>query len=173
MSVETIQNAIRDVVDFPKEGIVYKDITPLLKDPKIFQEITDLFTEKYKDQEIDYVVGVESRGFIFGAPLALNLGCGFIPARKKGKLPYTTIEESYDLEYGSATLELHTDAIEKGKKVVIIDDLLATGGTVNAVAKLIERLGGDIVGIDFLIGLTFLPGKEVLSKYDVNSLIEF
>lgn len=173
MSIETIQNAIRDVVDFPKEGIVYKDITPLLKDPKIFQEITDLFTEKYKDQEIDYVVGVESRGFIFGAPLALNLGCGFIPARKKGKLPYTTIEESYDLEYGSATLELHTDAIEKGKKVVIIDDLLATGGTVNAVAKLIERLGGDIVGIDFLIGLTFLPGKEVLSKYDVNSLIEF
>ncbi len=173
MSIETITAAIRDVVDFPKEGIVYKDITPLLKDPKIFQEITDLFTEKYKNEKVDYVIGVESRGFIFGAPIALNLGCGFIPARKKGKLPYDTIEESYDLEYGSATLELHTDAIEKGKKVVIIDDLLATGGTVNAVAKLVERLGGEIVGIDFLIGLTFLPGKEVLSKYDVNSLIEF
>ncbi len=171
MNIKDVENKIRDIVDFPEKGIVYKDITPLLQDPKIFEVIIDEMLKNYSGKTPDYIVGVESRGFIFGAVLASKLGCGFIPVRKKGKLPYNTIEESYDLEYGSATLEIHTDAVKKGDKVVIVDDLLATGGTVNATVKLLERLNSEIIGIEFLIELDFLNGREILNNYMVNSLI--
>jgi len=163
---------IRDVKDFPKKGIVFKDITTVLKDSDAFKYAVGLMMEKYKGQEIDYIVGIESRGFIFGSIIAYELGSGFIPARKSGKLPYKTIKREYALEYGTNALELHVDAIEKGKKVVIVDDLLATGGTALAVCQLVEALGGDIVGVEFLIELEFLNGRDKLKKYKVNSYVK-
>lgn len=173
MSIENIKKTIRDIPDFPKPGIIYKDITPILKDNTIFKEIIDLFIEKYKNNKPDYIVGVESRGFIFGAAMAYELGCGFIPVRKKGKLPYTTIEQSYSLEYGEATLEIHSDAVKKGEKVVIVDDLLATGGTVGATVVLLESLGAKIEAIEFLIELAFLDGKSNLKGHKINTLIKY
>lgn len=171
MSVGTINAAVRDVKDFPKKGIVFKDITPVLKSEALFREVIDIIAARYGKDKPDSFAAIESRGFIFGAALAYKLKCGLIPVRKKGKLPYKTIEESYALEYGTATLEIHEDAVREGEKVVVIDDLLATGGTAGASAKLIERLGGKISGFEFVIELGFLKGRANLEKYNVNSII--
>ncbi|MGM0437204.1 MAG: adenine phosphoribosyltransferase [Bacillota bacterium] len=167
-----LKSYIRNVPDFPKEGIMFKDITPLLKDKNAFMKAIDLIKENYEDVEIDYIVGIESRGFIVGTPLSYAMEKGFIPIRKPGKLPAEKIKTSYDLEYGSNELELHRDAIDKGDKVLIIDDLLATGGTVQASCELVEELGGDIVGIGFLLELEDLNGREKLKGYDVFSLLK-
>lgn len=171
MSIEQLQSSLRTVSDFPIEGVNFIDITPILADPSLFQMAVDLFVERHKDTGVDKLAVIESRGFIFGAAIAYNLGVGLVPVRKKGKLPYDTVEASYDLEYGSATLEAHTDAIEKGERVLLFDDLLATGGTAQAAAGLIEKLGGQIIEIDFLIDLAFLNGREKLAGYDVYSPI--
>jgi len=171
MSIKEIEAAIRDIVDFPQKGIVFKDITPVLQSGKLFSEVTDIFYSQYEKNRPDYIVAIESRGFIFGAPLAYRFGCGVVPVRKKGKLPYKTIEETYNLEYGTATVEIHEDALKKGDKVVVIDDLLATGGTAGAAIKLIERLGAEIIGLSFLVELEFLKGRSTIGRYPVNSLI--
>ena len=160
---EYIQSKIRNIKNFPKEGIIFKDITPLLMDVK--------GVEYLHGQKIDKVVGMESRGFFFGMLLAQRLEAGFIPVRKKGKLPYKTFSQTYDLEYGQDVLEIHEDAISKGEKVLIHDDILATGGTAEAVVKLVERLGGDIVQIDFLMELHFLKGRDKLKNYEVYSIL--
>ncbi|MBC7262786.1 MAG: adenine phosphoribosyltransferase [Chloroflexi bacterium] len=162
---------IRDVPDFPVKGILFKDITTLCKDPDAFQEAIDSLVDRYLDQDIDIVVAIEARGFIFGAPLAYELGAGFVPVRKPNKLPAETISAEYSLEYGTNVLEMHTDAIKPGQKVLVVDDLLATGGSAKATVQLVERLGGKVVGIAFLIELAFLKGRELLKGYDVFSLI--
>ncbi|MCD6519291.1 MAG: adenine phosphoribosyltransferase [Anaerolineae bacterium] len=164
---------IRDIPDFPVEGILFKDITPLLQNPQAFREAIDQLAARYKDRAIDQVVAIESRGFIFGAPLAYKLGAGFIPVRKPGKLPAETISVEYTLEYGTNTLEMHKDALKPGDRVLLVDDLLATGGSARAAAKLIEQLGGKVEGIAFLIELEFLHGRSKLEGYDVFSLITF
>jgi adenine phosphoribosyltransferase len=168
-----LEKIIRDVPDFPQKGIIFKDITTLLKDTEAFKYTIDMMVEKYQDKGIGKIIGIESRGFIFGGAVAYLLGCGFVPARKPGKLPYDKISESYSLEYGENTLELHTDAVEPGEKVVIIDDLLATGGTAEAVVKLVEQLKGKIEGIEFLIELDFLKGREKLAGYPVHSYLHY
>jgi len=168
-----LKNVIRDIPNFPKKGIIFKDITKLLADPVLFANVVDKFEQAFKKLKIDKVVVIESRGFIFGAPLAYKLKTGIIPVRKKGKLPYKTIAASYSLEYGKATLEMHTDALEAGDRVVIIDDLLATGGTVSAAIELVEKLEAKIIGIGFLIELTFLKGREKLKGNKVVSLIKY
>ncbi len=168
-----LNKLIRDVPDFPKKGILFKDITTLLEDGAGFRHSIDLMVEKYRDQKIDKIVGIESRGFIFGGALAYQLGCGFVPVRKPGKLPYKSIKEDYALEYGTNTLEIHVDAIKAGEKVVIIDDLLATGGTAKAAANLVEQLKGDIVSIDFLVELEFLKGRDKLTEYSVHSYLKY
>lgn len=164
---------IRDIPDFPKPGILFKDITTLLRDPKGFRASVDALTERFRDRPIDLVVGMESRGFILGAPVAYNLGAGFVPVRKVGKLPAETLTVQYDLEYGTNTLEIHRDAIQPGQKVLLVDDLLATGGTVGATLELVEQLGAEVVGVGFLIELAFLKGRERLGKYDVQTIITF
>lgn len=164
---------IRDVPDFPIKGILFKDVTTLLKDAQAFRQAIDALYERYAGQKIDQVVAIESRGFAFGAPLAYKLGAGFVPVRKPGKLPAKTISVEYSLEYGTNVLEMHVDAIEPGQKVLIVDDLLATGGSAKAAAELVERLGGQVVGIAFLIELEFLQGAKKLEGYDVFSLIRF
>jgi len=165
--LEPVRNAIRDVPDFPKPGILFKDITPLLHDPALFKQVVDVLTERVRSVKADKIAAIESRGFLFGAPVAFALGISLVPIRKKGKLPYRTIEESYSLEYGTATLEVHEDAIEKGDRVVVIDDLLATGGTAEATAKLVEKLGGKVVEFQFLVELAFLEGRKRLSNYNI------
>lgn len=172
MSIENIEAAIRDIVDFPKPGIIFKDITPLLKSKDLFREIIDLMCEPYKDNPPDYFIGIEARGFIFASAMAYKMGCGTILVRKKGKLPYKTYEKSYALEYGSATIEMHIDSIDPGEKVVIVDDLLATGGTASATVKLVEKFDAEILGVDFLIELVFLSGREEFGEYSINSLIK-
>jgi adenine phosphoribosyltransferase len=167
------QRSIRSVPDFPKKGIMFRDITTLLKEPEIFRASIDAFVARYRKESIQKVVSVESRGFIFGSALAYALGAGFVPVRKAGKLPAATIQESYQLEYGSDTLELHRDAIIPGERILIIDDLLATGGTVLAAAALVERLGGTIAGLAFLIELAFLQGRKRLGQYDIYSLVTY
>ena len=164
---------IRDIHDFPKEGIVFKDITPVLQDAAAFREITERLTEYARGKQVDVIVGIESRGFIFGAPIAVMLGTGFVPVRKLGKLPGETIRQEYALEYGTNTVEMHKDAIRAGQRVLIVDDLLATGGTALAAANLIESLGGEVVGLAVLVELTFLNGAEVMADYEVHSLIEY
>lgn len=171
MSVGTINAAIRDVKDFPKKGIIFKDITPVLKSEQLFREVIDIIAARYENNKPDSFAAIEARGFIFASALAYKLKCGFVPVRKKGKLPYKTIEESYALEYGTAAVEIHEDAVRRGEKVVIVDDLLATGGTAGATARLIERLGGQIEGVEFVIELGFLKGRANLAKYNVNSII--
>lgn len=173
VSIEQLKTSIRDVPDFPKKGIVFKDITPMLQNPELFNESLDLLAALHKNDKIDHIAAIESRGFIFGAALAARTGASFVPVRKKGKLPYHTIEESYSLEYGTATIEVHEDAFKAGDRVVIIDDVIATGGTAAATARLVEKLGAQVVSIDFLIELGFLNGREVLKDYKVNSLILF
>lgn len=170
---EDLKKRIRDIPDFPKKGILFKDITTLLNDPSAFRAAIDLLAERYTGQKIDKVVGIESRGFIFGAVLAYKLGAGFVPVRKKGKLPYKTKSVTYDLEYGTDTLEMHSDAISSGDQVLIVDDLLATGGTVSAVAQLVEGFQARIAGIAFLVELTFLKGKDKLKDLPVYSIIEY
>ncbi len=162
----------RDVPGFPKKGIVFKDITPLLQDGQRFKEIINRFGERYRDRGIDVVVSVEARGFIIGPAIAYSLGAGVVPVRKKGKLPWHCYQASYDLEYGTDTLEIHRDAIKPGEKVLIVDDLLATGGTVAAVINLVERLKGQIIEVAFLIELTVLKGRERIKDYPIFSLIE-
>jgi adenine phosphoribosyltransferase len=165
LNIEEIKAAIRDVPDFPSPGIVFKDIAPLLAEPLLFRSIVDHFAERHRDAGLHVVAGIEARGFVFGAALAYALGVGFVPIRKKGKLPWHTVEASYDLEYGSATIEMHQDAITPGARVLLIDDLLATGGTAAAAARLVRDLGGTVVEIDFLIELAFLEGRKQLSGH--------
>lgn len=168
MIEEQIKAAIRDVHDFPKPGIVFKDITPIMMNPELSENIIDHLVSLYKDQKIDKIAGIESRGFLFGYPLAIRLGVPFVLIRKAGKLPYEKISYAYDLEYGNATIEMHTDAIEKGDKVLIHDDLLATGGSAMAAAELVKSCGGEIIGFNFLVSLDFLNGEEKLKKYSEN-----
>jgi adenine phosphoribosyltransferase len=164
---------IRNIPDFPKPGILFRDVTTLIQDKKAFKASVDMLAAKYKGKKIDKVVGVEARGFVFGAALAHKIGAGFVPVRKKNKLPFRRISATYELEYGTDTLEIHEDAIEKGEKILIIDDLLATGGTVKAAIELVNKLGGEIQGIGFVIELVDLKGREKLKPYPVCSLIEF
>lgn len=168
-----LEKYIRDVPDFPQKGIIFKDITTLIKDKDAFKYVAEKMAEKYVDQNIQKIVGIESRGFIFGGLLAYRLGCGFVPARKPGKLPAEAIREDYTLEYGTNSLEMHTDAVVPGERVVIVDDLLATGGTARAVARLVERLKGEIVGMEFLIELDFLKGREKIKNYDIHSYLHY
>ncbi|HEV7926258.1 MAG TPA: adenine phosphoribosyltransferase [Verrucomicrobiae bacterium] len=172
-TVEQLTKAIRNVPDFPKPGIQFKDITPVLADPRLFAGSIDLLTGQFKPGSIDAVVGIDARGFIFAAAAAYKLQCGFVPVRKKGKLPYTAYEQSYDLEYGSNTIAVHVDAVKPGSRVVLVDDLLATGGTAGAAAKLLQRLGAEILEVTFLIELSFLKGREKLKGFPVRSLIVF
>jgi len=173
MNIEKIKSAIRNIPDFPQKGVIFRDITPVLADPVLFKGTIDILAERHLKGGIDKVAAVDARGFIFGAAVALKLGSGFIPVRKKGKLPYKTIEESYDLEYGSAAISMHVDAIKPGEKILIVDDLLATGGTAAATAALVEKLGGKIVELAFLIELAFFKGRAKLAKYPVFSAIVF
>ncbi len=168
-----IKKLIRSIPDFPKKGIMFRDITTLIKDKQGLASTLELLVEQLKDKNIDKVVGIESRGFILGALLAEKLNAGFVPVRKPGKLPAEKIKEIYSLEYGEDSIEIHTDSIKAGEKVVIHDDLLATGGTMEASCKLIEKLGGEIVQVSFIIELTFLNGREKLKKYDVRSLVQY
>lgn len=169
--MKELRDYVAEIPDFPKEGIIFRDVTTILSDADGLHMAVDGLIDMVKDIDFDLVVGSESRGFIFGAPVAYAMHKGFILVRKKGKLPRETISETYDLEYGSATLEMHKDAIKPGQKVVIIDDLIATGGTTEAIVKMVEREGGDIVKIGFVMELAGLKGREKLSKYDVDSLI--
>jgi len=173
MDVAALRAKIRDIKDFPTEGILFKDITTLLKDAPAWASVIEHLAAKYRKGSIDVVVGVESRGFIFGGVLARELGAGFVPVRKKGKLPAAVIEEEYELEYGRDVLAIHEDAIGKGQKVLVVDDLLATGGTMAATLRLVERLGGKVVACEFLIELTFLKGRDRLKGYRVDSLIQY
>ena len=168
-----LKAAIRDVPDFPKPGILFKDITPVLADPKLFRATVDYFAELHAGSHIDVVVGMESRGFLFGAPLAMDLSAAFVPARKPGKLPYDSIEVTYNLEYGTATLVMHSDAVRRGQKVLIVDDLLATGGTASATCKLVERLGGQVVACCFVVELDFLDGRKALQGVPVESIVHY
>jgi adenine phosphoribosyltransferase len=173
VTAEDISQAIRDVPDFPKPGIVFKDITPVLADPQLFAGCIDLLSAGFKPGDVDAVVGIDARGFIFAAAVALRLETGFVPVRKKGKLPFETHEESYDLEYGSNTVELHIDAVKPGDRVLLVDDLLATGGTAAAAAKLLRKIDAEILEIRFLIELGFLNGTEKLSGLPVKSLLTY
>jgi adenine phosphoribosyltransferase len=170
---ERIRSLIRDVPDFPQPGIVFKDITPLLADPVAFSTVIDTIVVHYGRGNVDKVVGIEARGFIVAAPVAYHFNAGFVPVRKAGKLPWESDSESYELEYGSETLEIHKDAFAAGERVLIVDDVLATGGTAKATATLVERLGGKVVGIATIIELTFLKGRDRLQGFDFYSLIQF
>ena len=163
LTIEDVKEKIRAVPDFPKKGIIFRDITTGLKDAETLQVMVDYLCDQYKDCKIDYIAGIESRGFIFGMPMAYKLDCGFIPVRKPNKLPAETIKESYDLEYGSDSIEIHADAIEKGANVLVVDDLLATGGTAQAACKLVKKAGGNVVGAAFLIELEALNGRDKLT----------
>ncbi len=171
--VDRLRAAIRDVPDFPKPGILFKDITPLLSDRELFREALDRLETPWKTERIDVVVGIEARGFILGGALADRLGAGFVPVRKVGKLPWKTETVSYDLEYGTGSLEIHDDAVRKGQRVLIVDDLLATGGTAAAAARLVAGSGAEVAGITFLVNLAFLNGAARLSGYRTSWLVEF
>ncbi|PRR77348.1 Adenine phosphoribosyltransferase [Clostridium liquoris] len=168
-----LKEKIRVIEGFPREGISFKDVTTLLNDKEAFKFTIDTIAEYLKDKNVDVIVGPEARGFLFGAPIAYALGAAFVPVRKKGKLPSETISVSYELEYGTDILEIHKDAIKPGQKVAIVDDLLATGGTIQSVAKLVESVGGEVVSLDFVIELTDLKGREKLQKYDLLSLVQY
>jgi adenine phosphoribosyltransferase len=168
-----IKNKVRSIPDWPIKGVIFRDITTLLQDPVAHREICTIFYNRYVNQNIDKIVGIDARGFLFGSVLAYKLDVGFVPVRKNGKLPYKTISESYTLEYGEETIEIHEDAIEKGERVVIVDDLMATGGTITAAANLVEKLGGVIVECSFVVELPDLKGREKLGNRKVFSIIEF
>ena len=171
--MKELKEYIRSIPDFPEPGIIFRDITSILQDPDGLKLAIDSLLAMVKDVDFDVVVGAESRGFIFGVPVAYAMHKGFIPIRKKGKLPCETISKTYDLEYGTATIEMHKDAVKKGEKVVLLDDLIATGGTMKAAAELVEELGGEVVKMLFLIELSDLNGREVLKDYDVDSVVQF
>jgi adenine phosphoribosyltransferase len=173
MSELLATSLIRDIPDFPKSGILFKDITPVLSNAAAFQEVIDCFVEQAENWAPDVIVGIESRGFIFGAPVALALGVGFVPMRKAGKLPAATEQEEYVLEYGTAILEVHRDSLLPGQRVLIVDDLLATGGTASASVRLVEKLGGKVAGLCFLIELGFLNGRAALNGCEVKSLLTY
>ncbi len=173
MDNNDLKSMIRTVPDFPKKGIMFRDITTILQNKEGFAYVIDKFYERYKNKNIDIVVGIESRGFIFGATLAYKLGCSFVPVRKEGKLPHKTMKQEYALEYGTAAVEIHEDAIKQGQNVLICDDLIATGGTILATIKLVELLGGKVAEIAFVVELIDLKGKEKLKGYNVFSLVEF
>jgi adenine phosphoribosyltransferase len=170
---EQLKNAIRDIPDFPIKGVLFKDITPILQDGRLFRLAVDSIADRHDPRQLDAVIGIDARGFIFAGAVAYKLGVGFVPVRKKGKLPYQTVITSYTLEYGSETSEMHVDAIQPGHNIIIVDDLLATGGTAMAAAQLVRQLGGNIVEIDFLIELTFLRGRQHLADYNVHSVIQY
>ena len=170
--MEELKRLIRSIPDFPKKGILFRDITTLIGNPDGFKKVVDEVSKGYEDKDIEFVVGIEARGFILGGAVAYQLGAGFVPVRKEGKLPYRTVSATYELEYGKDTLQIHEDSIRKGSRVLIVDDLLATGGTASCVAKLIEKLGGKIIGIVFLIELTDLKGRDKLKGYPVSSIIK-
>ena len=168
-----LKNKIRTVEDFPKEGISFKDITTLLVDPHALVQMVDQMADRFSDIDFDVIVGPEARGFIIGMPLAYKLNKGFVPVRKPGKLPYKTLRYEYELEYGSDVLEIHEDAIKPGQKVLIVDDLLATGGTINAVSKMVEMLGGEVAGLGFVVELSFLEGRNALEGHRIESLVAY
>lgn len=170
---DSLRSAIRDVVDFPKPGIVFKDITPILANGPLFRRAIDLLCETTGGRKIDKVVGIDARGFIFASAVADRLGCGFVPVRKKGKLPWKTRQTAYALEYGEAIVELHEDAVKPGETVLLVDDLLATGGTAAAAVKLLDELGADFAGISFLIELSFLAGRSKLAPHTINSILAY
>jgi adenine phosphoribosyltransferase len=171
--MEELKKRIRNIPDFPKKGIVFRDISTLLKDGQAFRKAIDTLYERYQNREIDLVVGTEARGFLLAAPLAYRLGVGVVPVRKPGKLPAETLRLEYQLEYGSDALEIHQDAIEPGQKVLVVDDLLATGGTIEATCRMVEKLGGQIVAVAFLIELDFLEGRKRLGEKEVYSLVHY
>ena len=171
--MKKVEDYVRSIPDFPEKGVIFRDITSVVQDPEGLKLAIDGMIDMVKDLDFDVIAGAESRGFVFGAPIAYALGKGLVLIRKKGKLPCETISESYELEYGTAEIEIHTDAIKPGQKVVLVDDLIATGGTIEAAAKLIEKLGGEVVKIIFLMELEGLKGREKLSKYDVDSVIKY
>ncbi|MGZ5128711.1 MAG: adenine phosphoribosyltransferase [Actinomycetota bacterium] len=173
MDIPQIEALIRDVPDFPEPGIVFKDITPVLADPIAFSTITDMIVVHFGRGNVDKVVGIEARGFILASPVAYHFGAGFVPIRKKGKLPWDSINAEYELEYGSAALELHIDGIKPGERVLIVDDVLATGGTARAAASLVEQVGGKVCGIACLIELSFLHGRDKLPGHEVFTLINY
>ena len=173
MKKSELKNCIRDIPNFPKEGIIFKDLSTLLKNKEALKKSIDLLSRRFKKEKIDFVVGVEARGFIFGAAMAYKLRAGFVPVRKKGKLPYKTQSVTYDLEYGTDTLEVHEDAITPGSRVLVVDDLLATGGTVKAVTELLKKQKASIIGLAFLVELSFLKGKEKLKDFSVYSVIKY
>lgn len=172
-SIDDLRAKIREIPDFPKPGILFYDITTLLKEPDAYAAVIDRMADAVKDDRIDLVVGMESRGFIFAAPLAYKLGAGFVPVRKLGKLPGETIEVEYDLEYGTATLEIHRDAIQAGQRVLLVDDLLATGGTVLGTIELVRQLGGEIAGLSFMVELSELKGRDKLTDYQIHTLLTY
>jgi len=173
VEIAQIKELIRDVPDFPEPGIVFKDITPVLADPMAFSTITDLIVVHFGRGNVDKVVGIEARGFILASPVAYHFNAGFVPIRKQGKLPWETLDEEYALEYGTATIEVHRDAVRPGERVLIVDDVLATGGTAKAAASLVERIGGKVCGIACLIELGFLKGRDQLQGYELFTLIEY
>jgi adenine phosphoribosyltransferase len=173
VDLDRVKALIRDVPDFPQEGIVFKDITPLLADPIAFSTVIDLIVVHFGRGNVDKVVGIEARGFIIASPVAYHFGAGFVPVRKKDKLPWNTEAAEYELEYGKATLEIHQDAVTPGERVLVVDDVLATGGTARATAQLVERIGGKVVGIACLIELGFLSGRDKLQGYDVFTLLTY
>lgn len=172
-TIESLANAIRNIPDFPQPGIQFKDITPVLQDGVLFARCIDELTNHFKPGQVDAIVGIDARGFIFAAAAAYKLQCGFVPVRKKGKLPYQTYEQSYSLEYGANTIAIHTDAVHKGSRVLLIDDLLATGGTAAAAADLLDKVGAQILEISFFIELKFLNGREKLKRFPVRSLVSY
>lgn len=171
--MEHLRELIRDIPDFPRPGILFRDVTPLLRDPRALAEVTGVLAGHYHAAGVDAVAGIEARGFIFGAPLAMALGVGFVPIRKPGKLPGAKIAREYALEYGTSSLELHADAVRPGERVLLVDDLLATGGTARAGAELIEELGGTVAGVAFVIELAFLEGRRMLPGHDVHALLRY
>jgi len=173
MELEQIRGLVRDVPDFPQDGILFKDITPLLADELAFSTVIDLIVVHFGRGNVDKVVGIEARGFILASPVAYHFGAGFVPVRKKDKLPWDTEAAEYELEYGTATLEIHKDAVGPGERVLVVDDVLATGGTARATAELVERIGGKVVGLAFLIELGFLHGRERLEGHDLFTLLEY
>lgn len=168
-----LKKYIKDIPDFPEPGVLFRDVTPLLADKDAYQESIRLLSDFAKEKKVDLVVGPEARGFLFGCSVALALNCGFVPVRKPGKLPREVVSQSYDLEYGSNEIQMHSDSIQPGQNVLIVDDLLATGGTVDAAVSLIEKMGGNVVGIAFLIELEALKGRELLKDYDVYSVLKY
>lgn len=171
--MQNVKNAIRTVPNWPVEGVMFRDITTLLQDPAVFREVIDCFYDRYSKMQLDVILGIDARGLIFGAPLAYKLGLPFVPIRKKGKLPYKTVSQSYALEYGEDRIEIHEDAIKKGDRVLIMDDLIATGGTIKAAIELVEKLGGTVVECAFVIDLPDLKGKDKIKGYSIFTMVEF